>query len=133
MQVSGWLLGTFVLVAVAVVVATRWMSKRNTLSRRNSISLADMYQQDMTATGASLEVFEKVLNVLGQAYDIDPGKLRSSDKLKIFYDLDSWDLGEGTEKLNNRLIEEFGVMKFEVEPQSIRELVVEIGRQIKAV
>lgn len=133
MQVSGWLLGTLVLVAVAVVAAARWMSKRNTLSGRNSISLADIYQQDMTATGASLEVFEKVLNVLGQAYDIDPGKLRSSDKLKTFYDLDSWNLGEGTERLNNRLVEEFGITKFEVEPESILELVVEIGKQIKAV
>ena len=42
MQVSGWLLGTLVLVAVAVVAATRWMSKRNILSGRNSISLADI-------------------------------------------------------------------------------------------
>lgn len=129
MQVSGWLLGTLVLVAVAVVAVTRWMSKRNTLSRRNSISLADMYQQDMTATGASLEVFEKVLNVLGQAYDIDPGKLRSSDKLKMFYDLDSWDLGEGTERLNDRLVEKFGITKFEVEPESILELVVEVEKR----
>ena len=87
----------------------------------------------MTATDASLEVFEKVLNVLGQAYDIDPGKLRASDKLKTFYDLDSWDLDEGTERLSNRLFEEFGVTKFEVEPQSIRELVVEIEKQIKAI
>ena len=133
MQVSGWLLGTLVLVAVAVIAATRWMSKRNTLSRRNSIRLADMYQQDMTATGANLEVFEKVLNLLGQAYDIDPGKLRSSDKLKTFYDLDSWDLGEGTERLNDRLVEEFGITKFEVEPESILELVVEVGKQIKAI
>ena len=130
MQVSGWLLGILVIVAVAVVAAARWMSKRNALSGRNSISLADMYQQDMTATGASLEVFEKVLNVLGQTYDIDPGKLRSSDKLRTFYDLDSWDLGEGTERLNDRLVEEFGITKFEVEPESILELVVEVGKQI---
>ena len=133
MQVFYWLLGILVVVAVAVAAAARWMSKRNTLSRRNSISLADMYQQDMTITSASLEVFEKVLNVLGQAYDIDPGKLRPSDKLKTFYDLDSWDLSEGTERLNNRLVEEFGITKFEVEPESILELVVEVGKQIKAV
>ena len=43
MQVSGWLLGTLVVVAVAVVATARWMSKRNTLSGRNSISLADIY------------------------------------------------------------------------------------------
>ena len=108
------------------------MSKRNTLSGRNSISLTDIYQQEMTKTGASLEVFEKVLNVLGQAYDIDPGKLRSSDKLKTFYDFDSWDLGEGTERFNNRLVEKFGITKFEVEPESILDLVVEVGKQIKA-
>lgn len=133
MQVSGWLLGTLVVVAVAVVAAARWISKRNALSGRNSISLADMYQQDMTATGTSLEVFEKVLNVVGQAYDIDPRKLRPSDELKTFYGLDSWTLGEGTERLNNRLVEEFGITKFEVEPKSILELVVEVGKQIKAV
>ena len=133
MQVSGWLLGTLVLVAVAVVAAACWMSKRNALSGRNSISLAGMYQQDMIATGASFEVFEKVLNIVGQAYDIDIGKLRPSDELKTFYDLDSWYLGESTERLNNRLVEEFGITKFEVEPASILELVVEVGKQIKAV
>ena len=87
----------------------------------------------MTTTGASLEVFEKVLNVLGQAYDIDPGKLRPSDELKTFYHLYSWDLGEGTERLNNRLFEEFSITKFEVEPESILELVVKVEKQIKAV
>ena len=133
MQVSGWLLGTLVVIAVAVVVAALWIGKRNTLSGRNSISLADMYQQDMTATGTSLEVFEKVLNIVGQAYSIDPGKLRPSDELKTFYALDSWGLGEGTEKLNDRLVEEFGITKFEVEPASILELIVEVGKQIKAV
>ena len=133
MQVSGWLLGILVVVAVAVVVAALWIGKRNTLSGRNSISLADMYQQDMTATGTSLEVFEKVLNIVGQAYSIDPEKLRPSDELKTFYDLDSWGLGEGTERLNDRLVEEFGITKFEVEPESILELVVEVGKQIKAV
>lgn len=133
MQVSGWLLGILVVVAVAVVVAALWIGRRNTLSGRNSISLADMYQQDMTATGTSLEVFEKVLNIVGQAYSIDPEKLRPSDELKTFYDLDSWGLGEGTERLNDRLVEEFGITKFEVEPESILELVVEVGKQIKAV
>lgn len=86
----------------------------------------------MTAIGANYEVFEKVLNVIGQAYGIDPRKLRPSDKLKTLYDLDSWDLGEGTGRLNDRLAEEFGIAKFEVEPKSILELVVEIEKQIKA-
>lgn len=131
MQVSDWLLGTLVVVAVAVVAAARWISKRNTLSGRKPISLADMYQQDMATTGTSLEVFEKVLNVIGQAYGIDPRKLRPSDELKTLYGLDSWDLGEGTERLNNQLAEEFGITKFEVEPKSIMELVNEVGKKIK--
>ena len=46
MQVSGWLLGTLVVVAVAVVAAARWINKRNALRGRGPISLADMYQQD---------------------------------------------------------------------------------------
>ena len=132
MQVSGWLLCAFFVVAVAVVMTVRWIGKRNTLGGRKPVSLADMYRQDMTIAGTSFDVFEKVLIVIGQAYGIDPEKLRPSDELKTFYGLDSWVLGEGTERLNNRLVEEFGIIKFETEPESILELVIEVGKQVKS-
>lgn len=128
MQVSGWLVGAFIVVAVVVVTAARWMGKRSILSGRKPISLAEMYQQDAARNGVSYEVFEKVLDVIGRAYRIDPRMLRPSDKLKVLYDLDSWDLGEGTETLNERVAKDFGITQFEAKPKTIAELVVEIEK-----
>jgi len=129
MQVSGWFVGAFIIAAVAVVTAARWLSKRNILSGRKPISLVEMYQQDATSIGVSYEVFEKVLDVIGQAYRVDPRMLRLSDKLKALYDLDSWDLGEGTEELNERVAKDFGIVHFETEPKTIAELISEIEKQ----
>ncbi len=133
MQVSGWLAGAFiVVVAIAVVMAARWMSKRSILSGREPINLAEMYQRDAARISGSYEVFEKILGMIGRAYRIDPRMLRPSDKLKSLYDIDSWDLGEGTETLNEQVAKSFGITHFEAEPKTIAELVAEIEKQTGA-
>ncbi len=130
MPASGWLLGTLIGMAIAIVMIGRWISKRNVLSGRNPIALTEIYQQNMAGSGASYEAFERVLNMIGQAYHIDPRKLRPSDELQLFYNFDSWDIGAGTELLNDRVASEFGIVKFEVEPKTILELVTEINRGV---
>lgn len=128
MELSGWLGGAVVVAAVAVITAARWMSKRDVLRGREPVGLAEMYQQGHRLEG-SYEVFERVFNMVGEAYHVDPRLLRPSDKLKKLYDLDSWDLGEGTEQLNRRIADEFGVTGFDAKPTTIAELVAEMQKR----
>jgi len=58
--------------------------------------------------------------------------LRPSDKLKALYDIDSWDLGGGTEALNEQVAKNFGITHFKAEPKTIIELVSEIEKRTGA-
>jgi len=129
MEVSGWIIGATFVFAVLVVILARWVIKRHILRGRKPINLKVMYQQNMVDMDVRYEIFERVLNIIGQSYKLDPELLRPSDELKLFYDLDSWDLGEGTETINELVIKEFGLTYFDVKPKTILELIIEIEQR----
>lgn len=133
MQLSGWLIFTLIVLAVTTVIFGRWFNKRSVQKTHTSISLAEMYQQTFDQNGPSREVFEKVLMLTGQAYGIDSSKLRPSDELRTLYRLDTWDVGEGTDTLNQLLSKEFGITKFESEPQSVLDLIIEVDKQVNII
>ncbi|WP_330178376.1 hypothetical protein [Candidatus Vondammii sp. HM_W22] len=74
MQVSNWFAATFVGVAVMVVVFVRWVNKRSVLNKHELISLVKMYQQEASHIDVSYEIFEQVLNLIGQALRYRPQK-----------------------------------------------------------
>lgn len=129
MQVSGWLFGVFLVVAMLIIVVARLVSKRNIVKKRKLISLLETYQHEVVGFGVSYEIYEKVVNAIGMAYRIDPRLLRPSDSLKKLYSLDSWDLGEGTMRLNDWVAQNFGISRFEVEPKTIIDLLIELAKQ----
>lgn len=131
MYPSGWIVAFVIVVVVIVVALARWVSKRGVLKGREPIGLEERYRQFTVRFDVSYELFTWVFNTIGQAYRIDPKLLEPSDKLKQFYDLDSWGLEEGTEILNEKLEKDFGITHFENEPKTIAELVVEIQKQSK--
>lgn len=71
----------------------------------------------------STESLARVLETLGDIYRVNPQLLRPNDKLKDFFDLDSWSLGIGTEKLNKWLAEE-GFTDVNPTPTTILDLVL---------
>jgi hypothetical protein len=130
MLVSGWVVGSIIVLALLVFLTVRWLNKYKFLNDREPISLIEMHQRDMENVDVNYEIFEKVFNAIGRAYKVDPKILRSSDKLKILYDLDSWNIDEGTEMLNVEITKDFNITDFEVEPETIYELIVGIEKQI---
>jgi hypothetical protein len=124
-----WVAVTCVVATVTAVFLVRWKSKRSILHQHEPISLASMYQLEGTHIGVCYETFEQVLNLIGQAYTVDPKRLRPSDKLEKLYDLDSWELYAGTEKLSFWLEKSFDITSFETEPETIAELIKNINSQ----
>jgi len=131
MQTSGWLLSIIIMISIIAFLIIKWLSKRRFFRGRYLVSLTELYQKNMIGTGVDCETFEKVFNIIGHAYRVDPRKLRPSDKLQVLYDLDTWDIGEGTEELNEQLAKEFGITEFEAEPNTISELMIEVKKQLR--
>lgn len=131
MQLSGLFLLFVAVMTISAVIMARWMGKRNFLRGRKPLSLTEIYMQDFAGTGVSYVIFEKVLELIAQSYHIDSRLLRTSDKLKSLYNLDSWDIGKGTEALNVRIEKDFGITHFEAEPKTIAEFIVAIEKRIK--
>lgn len=131
MHSSVWLVAIVIGLAVVAVVVARRVGKWSIISGREPICLEEMHQQYAEACEVSYELFEKTFSALGQAYRVDPKLLRPFDELKKLYDLDSWELGGGTEMLNESLEKNFGITRLEIEPRTIAELITEIEKQSK--
>lgn len=131
MTMSIWFAILLIGVSGAVILIARWMNRRSVLKNRKPLTLLEMYQHENTCANVDYDIFVRILNLVGRAYGIDPQMLRLSDQLEMFYGLDSWRLDGGTEKLNNGIEEEFGITSFELEPETIAELIVEVERSVK--
>lgn len=128
MQVSGWLLGLFFVTSMIIFAVARFVNKRNIVKKRELISLLEVYQHDVAGFSVSYEIYQNVVNAIGAAYRIDPRLLRPSDSLKKLYDLDSWNLGEGTMQLNDWVAQNYGITRFEIEPKTIIDLLVALSK-----
>jgi hypothetical protein len=95
-------------IVIALVWLGRYTSRRKVIKGRSPLSFEEI--QRSMATGISLRTLGQVFDVLGEAYGIDPRLIRSNYSFKNFFDLDSWTLDAGTEKVNNWLTSQ-GVQK----------------------
>jgi hypothetical protein len=128
---SNWIAVICVGAALIVALLVRWRSKRKILNQHEPMSLVSMYQQEGARIGVCYGSFEQVLNFIGQAYAIDPERLRPSDKLNKLYNLDTWELYTNTDKLSNWLEKSFGITSFDNEPETIAELMISIKQSEK--
>ena len=129
MQVSAWIVGGVIVLALGVVVAGRWAGKQSFLKNRKPIDIAQMYEESASNSDVGFDTFVEVINEIGAAYHIDPRLLRPSDLLQKLYELDSWNVDEGTNRLNEQLMKHFGISSLRNDPKSIIELVAEIDSQ----
>lgn len=70
---------------------------------REPMSLEKIYNSYIKKYGIKYETFEKVYRKLGDSYSIDSQLIRPSDPMKMFFNIDSWDLDAGTEKIEEWL------------------------------
>ena len=126
MTMGIWL-AVAVAVGIAAVVVARTLARRRFAADRQPIPLEVMGSQ----VGASLsaDVVSEVWTEIGTAYGIDPRLIRPDDTLKHLAAIDSWDLGQGGDKLNDWL----RTKKLEGKPQitTVKDLAlwVQSGRQ----
>ncbi len=64
---------------------------------REPLPLKTLYDDLIKDYRLEYSNFQKVFEKLGECYSIDPRLIRPDDPLKKFIDIDSWDIGLGTE------------------------------------
>jgi hypothetical protein len=107
-----------------------WLGKQSAKKRfiRNRIPLSFEEIRRSSQVDVSTESLARVLRTLGDLYRVNPQLLRPNDELKDFFDLDSWSLGTGTEKLNKWLADE-GFTDVSPGPTTILDLVLLLERR----
>ena len=96
-------------VCAIIVLAGKFLSRRLAFSHRKPMSLDDIYQTIASEYRITYDTFVNVFRALGDNYSIDPRLIRPEDSLKKLFDVDSWDLGERTLKMEKWLLSTFDI------------------------
>lgn len=115
------LFAVILVLSIALIFLMHRVSKKRIAESRAPLDFMDMYSQaNLTA---DYEIFSKVMDLIGQAFHVNPKLLRPADELKKLYDMDGWILDKGTEQLNMYLEKEFKITTFAEQPKTIAELI----------
>lgn len=81
------------------------------------------------------ETFIEVFKALGNSYSINPQLIRPTDSLKIFFDIDSWDLDVGREKMEEWIVKILKIERPKKEIKTVIDLLIlaETGNRRKTV
>ncbi len=131
MQTSGWIIGSIVLVAAIIILVFKKFHRKQVFKGRNLLSLEEIYNDGIIEYGISFELFKKLSHSMGEAYNFDPRLLRPDDQLKMFFDLDSWDLDEGTNSLNKFIENDLGITFIGNVPNTFLDLLISLDKQLR--
>lgn len=85
------------------------IAQKRVFKGRQPLSLEEIFDSLDQKHQIEFETFVKVYKALGEFYHVDPSIIRPEDALKIFFDIDSWDLDTGTEKMEKWLRDTFNI------------------------
>ena len=118
-------------VALVFVIAYRTLLRKQSFKDREPLPLEDIYRTVGDQHHIQFNTFAEVYKALGDCYSVDPRLIRPSDSLKKLFDIDSWDLGEGTQRMEAWLAKAFGEIRSGNPMQTVLDLLVraEANRQ----
>lgn len=91
-------------VSGVLVLSAILFSRRKITAGRQPLSFEEI--QRLSNAEVRIQTLTHVLTTLGKSYGLNPQLIRPNDHLQLFYDLDSWTLGLGTERINKWLADE---------------------------
>ncbi len=114
-----------IVLSIPVFVLLRYAARVTLLRGREDRPFEDLYRSFAFQTSVDLGTFVKVISLIAKCYHIAPGKLRADDGFdRLFAKLDSWELGNGTESLQNKLEREFSLhLPKDTRLNTVRELI----------
>lgn len=122
--------GGFILIAgVLAIVVFRLLTVKRMVRNRHPMNVNDIHRN--VANMVSLNTVDLVFRELGNAYSVDPRLIRPEDSLQHFFDLDSWDLGVGTEKLQQWL-QNIGIEEIDTQPKTVLDLLILVESHLQS-
>jgi hypothetical protein len=106
-----YIFAAMVLLASVFVLGYKYIARKNMFKYRKPMNIEEIYSNHVKKHNVNYEVFLKVYELLGSAYKIDMRLIRPLDKMKLLYEVDSWDLDHGTEIVNNWLEKSLNIKK----------------------
>lgn len=119
------ILALVVLVALVLIWLGRYISRQKITRGRRPRSLEEI-QRSLTPE-VSMNTLSQVFDALGEAYGVNPKLIRPEDSLKQFFDLDSWSLDAGTERINKWLVSH-GIKATKEELSTVLDLLLLVER-----
>ena len=113
---------TLLLVGVGLVVAGEWWSRRRVLLH-SAGDLKLLFGRDADRLGIPWNDCQAILEKIGDAFELDPRRLRPDDPLLPLQQLDSWRLGKGEDQFGAWATERFGARSISFTPRTVIELV----------
>ncbi|MCO5061187.1 MAG: hypothetical protein M9963_04165 [Kiritimatiellae bacterium] len=115
----------FIVLCILIVILLRYTARVTLLRGRENRPLEELYRSFVFNTSVDLDTFVKVISLVAKCYHIAPGKLRADDRFdRLFAKLDSWDLGNGTENLQDKVERNFSLhLPEDTRLNTVRELI----------
>jgi len=107
-------------VAALLVFGGKLLARRKIVAGRQPLSFDEI--QRLSNAEVRLSTLTRVLTKLGESYGLNPQLIRPTDRLQLFYDLDTWTLGLSAERINKWLTEE-GVTAIDPQPTTVLDLI----------
>jgi hypothetical protein len=128
MKPSWWIVVLAVMILAIVGGGFRWWIRRRSSA---SVDLRHLFERDVASAGVKWDTYEAVATAMGRAYGLHPAWLQPHEPLKKVFDIDSWDLGAGTEAFEKMLEAEFGIAKLNPIPTTLLDLLIVVEQRTR--
>ena len=122
-------LGGLIAAGIVAVIVFRLFAVRRLRLNRKPLDFQEIHLA--VADQVSLDTLTLVFQMLGDAYGVEPRLIRPNDPLKRFFDLDSWTLDMGTEKLN-KWLQSIGMAHVDAQPTTVLDLLLLVEARHKS-
>jgi len=98
--------------------------RKQSFRDRKPMTFEEIYNAYVKNYDIRYETFIEVFKALGNSYSVNPQLIRPTDHLKIFFDIDSWDLDAGTDKINDWLVKTLKIENPNKEIKTVSDLLI---------
>lgn len=115
--------GLVVFISGAAYFLGRFISRKKLLGGRDRLKLEDICNDLPEQVDKNQGI--EILRVLGKVFGLQPELLRLSDSMSMLYEIDSWMLGMGQEKLERWLVVN-GIPEFKSQPSTVNDFIISV-------
>ena len=117
------ILASLFLAFIAVFVS-KFIARKLVFRGRVPVAIEEIYNSAVKKYDVRYETFQKIYKALGDCYKVDPRFIQPSDPMKKFFDIDTWELGEGTNRLEDWLGKTFEIERKKVDIGTVLDLLL---------